>query len=259
MHATDFVESYFDAWNHRDARMVADHLTIDGTYCDIPDQQQLSRDELVWNLAGYFDANKHRYEMIGEILTGSGCIAFRYRVLPSNTPEKTFSGAEFVTLDGDGALRILDYYGEPGADASPVVPDAGGGGRPKYARSGLSDEQMEAYRNRLTSLVRDEQIFLRPDLTLPVLAEHVGCSVNHLSQVINSSFGTSFTNYLNRYRVEHARQLLMQEENRQRSVLSIGFAAGFNSHSSFYSSFKEAYGQPPARFRRDREHPGDTR
>ncbi len=30
MHATDFVESYFDAWNHHDPEGVADHLTADG-------------------------------------------------------------------------------------------------------------------------------------------------------------------------------------------------------------------------------------
>lgn len=68
MRATGFVESYFDAWNHRDARLVADHLTADGTYCDIPGQQQHSRDELLANLTGFFATNFHHYELIGEIL-----------------------------------------------------------------------------------------------------------------------------------------------------------------------------------------------
>jgi len=60
LHPAGFVESYFDAWNHHDARLVADHLTADGTYCDIPDQQQHSRDELLATLTNFFASNNHR-------------------------------------------------------------------------------------------------------------------------------------------------------------------------------------------------------
>ena len=31
MRATEFVESYIEAWNHRDAKSVADHLSANGT------------------------------------------------------------------------------------------------------------------------------------------------------------------------------------------------------------------------------------
>ena len=34
--AVDFVDSYMEAWNHHDPRWIADHLTRDGVYCDIP-------------------------------------------------------------------------------------------------------------------------------------------------------------------------------------------------------------------------------
>ena len=47
MRKTEFVESYFDAWNHRDSKGVADHLTTDGTYCDIPGKLRISPDEFI--------------------------------------------------------------------------------------------------------------------------------------------------------------------------------------------------------------------
>ena len=36
MQTVEFVRSYFDAWNHSDARGVAEHLAINGTYIDVP-------------------------------------------------------------------------------------------------------------------------------------------------------------------------------------------------------------------------------
>jgi len=245
LHTAEFVESYFDAWNHHDARLVADHLTADGTYCDIPDHQQHSRDELLATLINFFASNSHRYELIGEILSGRDSIAFQYSVSSSDALEKTFSGAEFVTFDGGGAIRILDYYNMPGLVSSSAVPR-------KYTKSGLGDAQIENYKRQLADLMHIEQVFLEPDLTLPGLAAQVGCSVNHLSQVINSGFGIGFFDYLNQHRVEYARQLLHQQDGRHQSILNIAFAAGFNSHSSFYAAFKKVSGQTPAQFRRSK-------
>jgi hypothetical protein len=51
MRATEFVESYFDAWNHRDPKGVADHLAADGIYCDIPENARRSHDELITSLS----------------------------------------------------------------------------------------------------------------------------------------------------------------------------------------------------------------
>ena len=36
MRAAEFVHSYLDAWNHHDARHVAEHFTHDGIYYDGP-------------------------------------------------------------------------------------------------------------------------------------------------------------------------------------------------------------------------------
>jgi AraC-like DNA-binding protein len=248
----EFVESYFDAWNHRDARLVADHLARGGTYCDIPEQQQHSRNELIANLTGFFASNRHRYELIGEILTGTASIAFQYRVSTPDAFTDTFFGAEFVTLEGNGAIRILDYYSMPGvvhpANDTSLVSSAAL--TQKYTKSGLSEAQMERYKRRLANLMHIEMVFLNPDLALPGLAALVECSVNHLSQVINSGIGMSFFDYLNQHRVEYAKQLLGRQDGQRQSILSIAYAAGFNSNSSFYRAFRKSSGQTPAQYRR---------
>jgi len=244
LRAIEFVDSYFDAWNDGNAELVADHLANDGTYCDIPLNQQHSSDELVAWLVDFFASNEHYYELIGEILTGRNSIAFQYSMSPSGDNSDTFYGAEFITLDGAEANRIQDFYDISGMKSrSNIAFDK------KYSKSGLSTSQMEEYKHRLNTLMQHENVYRRMDLTLPKLAHLVDCSVNHLSQVINSGIGMNFFDYLNQYRVEYAKQLLRQQAGSQQSVLSIAFSVGFNSNSSFYTAFKKACGQTPAQYR----------
>jgi hypothetical protein len=47
MHTAEFVESYIDAWNHGDAQRIADHLTADGIYVDVPQNLERTHDELI--------------------------------------------------------------------------------------------------------------------------------------------------------------------------------------------------------------------
>lgn len=244
MQARQFVKSYFDAWNHGDPEGVADHLTTDGIYLDIPEHARSSHDELIVSLSEFFADFPQRYELIGEILTSNNTIAFQYKIHPFDDGEnvestRSYSGAEFMTLNGDAAVTITDYYDLP----ERVNQD-------KYAKSGLRREQLHEYMQRLDVIMESQQAYLKPDLTLPVLAEKVGCSVNHLSQVINAGFEMSFFDYVNNYRVRHAKELLLQIDGRRGAILNIAFTVGFNSNSAFYAAFKKHVGMAPATFRR---------
>lgn len=252
MRTTDFVESYFDAWNQQDAEGVARHLAINGCYHDVPEHRRHSHDELVEWLAGFFERNRHRYELKGDVLRSDDTIAFQYRMIPEravNGRRQSFHGAEFVTLCDDGALLIADYYDAADVTTTPLASRSAVARRHKYAKSGLDARQLDAYKARLAEVMTTQQAFLQPDLTLPRLADLVGCSVNHLSQVINSGFGTSFFDYLNLHRVEYARELLMQPDGQGQAILNIAYSVGFNSNSAFYAAFKKHVGQTPARYR----------
>jgi len=257
MRATEFVESYFDAWNQRDPKGVADHLTNDGIYCDIPVRAHSSHDELITSLSNFFTNYRHRYELLGDILTSRNTIAFQYKVCPLDDAEKNASpnayrGAEFIALNGDAAMTITDYYDIPGIGqpSTPAQLTSGKTGERKYAKSGLNGVQLLQYKERLEQIMQSRQVFLRSDLTLPMLAETVHCSVNHLSQVINSGFGMSFFDYLNQYRIDYASELLSRRDGQCGGILNIAFAVGFNSNSAFYAAFKKRVGLTPAQYRR---------
>lgn len=257
MHATDFVQSYIEAWNQRDPEGVVDHLTTDGIYCDIPENTIRTHANWIASLSDFFANNRHRYELIGEILTGNDTIAFQYQIYPCDTVEKddpprTFAGAEFMSLHGNAAMTITDYYDVPARVQRPTVTamSASAAQKIKYAKSGLNSEQLFEHKHRLEQIMQLQQVYLRPDLTLPKLAQAVECSVNHLSQVINSGFGMSFFDYLNQHRIAHARKLLSRPDQQGSAILNIAFTVGFNSNSAFYAAFKKWVGQTPAQYRR---------
>lgn len=251
-----FVRSYLDAWNRNDARAVGDHLAENGVYRDIPAQLEQDREALVESLGEFFQQAAHRYELIGDVVAGDNTVAFQYRMVPLGPDQGNASvgqesleairGAEFIQLAGDKALSIHDYYQlqEP-----PVRANEGAVASldRKYAKSGLGKRRIKRYMEELERLMRDESLYLSSDLTLPRLAKRLGCSVNHLSQVINAGFGMSFFDWLSQYRIEHARALLRETE--PQPVLSIAYAVGFNSNSAFYTAFKKWVGTTPTAYR----------
>ena len=253
MRATDFVESYLDAWNHHSPEDVADHLAVDGVYCDIPEHAESSRDELASTLRRFFSQFRHRYELVGDVLTNRDSIAIQYRMIPDEgSADTVYSGAEFITLTASGALVIRDYYDVPDDRLSnaPRVAERLTTTRRKYAKSGLDRATLKRYRERLDDLMRSEQIYLRSDLTLPQLARIMNCSVNHLSQVINAGCGESFFDYVNRHRIDRARALLAEHPDGSSPVMDVAYSVGFNSGSAFYSAFRKYAGTTPARYRR---------
>lgn len=258
MRAADFVESYFDAWNHYDAEGIADHLAVDGIYCDVPENMQRSRDELIAVLDGFFSNYRHRYELIGKVATDDHTIAFQYQMVPpagsvDRQSSGTYRGAEFITVNEDAALTIIDYYDVPGITAHSNVSHMTSRDlrQRKYAKSGLDEDRLLEYQKRLEEVMQTEQLFLRSEVTLPKLAEAVGCSANHLSQVINSGIGKSFFDYLSHYRVQYAKQLLATLDGRNNAILNIAYTVGFNSNSAFYAAFKKCVGQTPAQYRKN--------
>jgi AraC-like DNA-binding protein/ketosteroid isomerase-like protein len=256
VHPENFIRSYFDAWNRCDAKAVADHLTPNGTYSDMPRNQQLDRKALITSdLADLFTHERVRYELVGEVLYSEGTIAYQYRATPldsagDDVEGSSWFGAEFMVINGEAAVRIADYYelsSEVGraADVIPGEPTA-----TKYARSGLNDAQMERYKKRLLTFMGVEKIYLNSEMTLPALAGLMECSVNHLSQVINAGFGASFYDYLNSYRIEEAKRILGGDDSASQAILDIPFEVGFNTNSAFYAAFKKSTGQTPAQYRR---------
>jgi len=257
MNATEFVEKYLDAWNKQDSRAIANTLSESGTYRDTADRQQMSRQQLIAHLDSVFEHETYAYELAGDVCVGDNTVAFQYKAFPRDAAgtadlSAPWFGAEFMTLRGDSADEIVDYYEKPGLTTPQSrLPDVAGiASVQRYAKSGLSTAQMGDLKLQLRKLMDDEKVYLRSDLALPDLAKILNCSVNHLSQVINAGFGVSFFDFLNNYRIDEATCLLGLRQDSAGTVLSLALEVGFNSTSTFYVAFKKVTGKTPAQYRK---------
>ena len=96
---------------------------------------------------------------------------------------------------------------------------------------------------RIDKLVNEEQIYLRQGLKVSDLALLLGTNSRNISETIKQQKGVNFNDFINSYRVEHAKQLLEQNPNMKSEV--VGLSSGFSSETSFYRAFRALTGKSP--------------
>lgn len=117
----------------------------------------------------------------------------------------------------------------------------------KYTGSSLTDDLAKQYIEKLDKIIYTEKCYLEPELTLGELSAKLGIHSKYLSQIINQYKKKSFYDFINGLRTEHACSLLLSDS--KKSILEILFESGFNSKTSFNTTFKKHTGLTPSQFK----------
>lgn len=118
----------------------------------------------------------------------------------------------------------------------------------KYVRSKIKEEEARDIIQQVRHVVEQEELFLDADLTLNQLAAKLGISSYKISQALNQSLKLSFYDLINGYRINRAKELLLDPRMKNLTFLAIAYEAGFNSKSTFNNVFKKQTGQTPTEF-----------
>ncbi|MFC3770141.1 helix-turn-helix domain-containing protein [Paenibacillus sp. GCM10012303] len=85
------------------------------------------------------------------------------------------------------------------------------------------------------------------DISLTTLADHFKLNPKYLSRYFKDQTGVNFVQYVNRLRIEHAKQLLLKEKNLH--IDEIGEKVGYLNKNTFITTFKKHEGMTPGKFR----------
>lgn len=117
----------------------------------------------------------------------------------------------------------------------------------KYRKTGLSEALAMELKDKLETVMELDQPYLDPTLRMDDLAKSLLLSRNHTSQIINQYFNLSFFDFINKYRINAAKEMLA-ENRKDANITQIAYDAGFNNRASFYKAFKKFEGQTPTQY-----------
>ncbi|MEX0272785.1 MAG: helix-turn-helix domain-containing protein [Flavobacteriaceae bacterium] len=103
---------------------------------------------------------------------------------------------------------------------------------------------------KIMNLIIKEEIYLEPDISLSGLSKMIGRTTQKTSEVINQYANQNFNDFINYYRIQGAKRMLLDGQNTNLTIASIAFDAGFSSLSSFNSAFKKFEKTTPSAFKK---------
>jgi AraC-like DNA-binding protein len=127
----------------------------------------------------------------------------------------------------------------------------------EIATTGQGEYNATLYRNgnkfpglkaKLLHYMETNKPYLKSDLKISELADSLSVPYYQLSQFINDEFSVNFYDFINKYRVEEAKKLLI-EDTRNYKILAIAFEVGFNSKATFNRVFKNVTELTPSAFK----------
>jgi AraC-like DNA-binding protein len=113
----------------------------------------------------------------------------------------------------------------------------------------IEDYRLEDLKTVLLHLMDKEKPFLDCELTLVKLAAMMDISLHQLSYLINTRFNENFYQFINRYRIEEAKKLILDKKMSHLNFQGIALEVGFNSKTVFNSTFKKRTGQTPSAYK----------
>lgn len=119
----------------------------------------------------------------------------------------------------------------------------------EYIVSNESDIRMKYLKENLVILMKEQKLYTQADLRISELSKLLGSNRSYVSGIINQQMNTTFADYINSYRIEHAKEMLLDFQ-KPVTMGEIAEHSGFPSESTFYRVFKQKMEMSPKVWRK---------
>jgi len=110
-------------------------------------------------------------------------------------------------------------------------------------------ELFKELKSKLLTTMDEEKLFLDSSITIHSLANKLSSNNKYISQLINNDLNKNFVMFINEYRINEAKKLLINEANKNITIESIGYESGFKSKTAFNRVFKQFTNQTPTQYK----------
>lgn len=101
--------------------------------------------------------------------------------------------------------------------------------------------------DQLIAVMENEKLYKEPTLSVDMVTQKLQTNKKYLSNSIAVYTKENFNNFVNSYRIQEARRIILQ--NPSLSLNEVMYACGFNSRTPFYTAFQKNTGMSPQQFK----------
>lgn len=108
-----------------------------------------------------------------------------------------------------------------------------------------------ALQQKLMDHLDQTKPYLNPDFSLKDFADALQVHPKELSRAINEGLQMNFFTLINQHRVQEFQRQLIDPANDHLSILGIAYESGFNSKTTFNTTFKKYVGKTPSAYKKE--------
>ena len=118
----------------------------------------------------------------------------------------------------------------------------------KY-RSLVNPEMMDTLKEKILRIIVIQEKYKDKEYSAKQLAMDLGTNTRYVSAVINVKFHTNYSCFVNKYRIDEARSLMVDRRYQKLTMEQISDMVGFSNRQSFYASFYRIMNMSPREYR----------
>ncbi len=93
--------------------------------------------------------------------------------------------------------------------------------------------------------IQEFQPYLQPDFSLAQLSAQIHIPIHHLYYYFREEKKQHFNDYINEWRINHAKNLIKKGLIKEQTLEAIGLISGFPNRNAFSATFRKVEGIPP--------------
>ncbi len=160
--------------------------------------------------------------------------------------------APWIALLLVGEVAVLGWFVYRNTMVFPVLKQSGASGcGAEDSVDPVVDQGQESTEEwisrRLSELFEKERIYREFELHIEDVAMRIGTNRTYLSRVLNQKFGYNFFRFVNYYRLEEAKELLLSTSL---EICRIANQVGYKNINTFNACFREHFGVSPKQWKK---------